>query len=115
MPNWTKLQHPNQIQEIVERSYITPCIIYKHSTRCSLSSISRYRLESDWDFQDAEVVAYFLDVIADRDLSRMVAEQFNVHHESPQLLLICNGECIYDASHLDITLAELREYFQAPC
>ena len=115
MPSWIRLQHSKQIQEIIERSYTTPCIIYKHSSRCSLSSISRYRLEGDWDFQEYEVAAYFLDVIADRDLSRMVAERFEVHHESPQLLLICHGECIYDASHLDITLTELREHFQTPC
>lgn len=115
MPNWITLQDQRQIQEIIERSHSAPCIIYKHSTRCSLSSISRYRLESDWDFQESEVVAYFLDVIVYRDLSRLVASQFGVHHESPQILLVCNGECVYDASHLDITLAELREHFQAPC
>ncbi len=53
--------------------------------------------------------AYYLDVLIYRPVSLQVAETFQVHHESPQVLLIVDGECIYDASQLDITLEELRE------
>ena len=72
-----------------------------------------YRLEDDWDFEPEEMEAYFLDVLQFRPVSLKVAEALQVHHESPQVLLIVNGECIYDASHLDITLEELREGLSA--
>ena len=39
-------------------------------------------------------------------------KRFSVHHESPQVLLIRNGECTYDASHLDISVAELHECYE---
>ncbi|MBP6810098.1 MAG: DUF2847 family protein, partial [Saprospiraceae bacterium] len=62
-----------------------------------------------WDFKPDEMEAYYLDVLIYRPVSLQVAETFQVHHESPQVLLIVDGECIYDASQLDITLEELRE------
>ncbi|MGC8020649.1 monothiol bacilliredoxin BrxC family protein [Salmonella enterica] len=42
-------------------------------------------------------------------MSNEVAEMFSVHHESPQVLLIKNGECIYDESHQGITMSEIEE------
>ena len=61
-------------------------------------------------FDDLEnVIPYYLDLKSFRSISDEVAERFSVHHESPQILLIRQGECIYDASHFDITIAELKE------
>ena len=59
-----------------------------------------------------EITPYFLDVISRRALSNEVAKAFEVYHESPQLLLIRNGECVYEASHLDISITDLRASFQ---
>ena len=56
-----------------------------------------------------EIEPYYLDLLQYKDISNTISEQFQVWHESPQILLIVNGECIYDASHLDITVAELQE------
>lgn len=71
--------------------------------------MAKYRLESDWDFLENELEPYYLDLIAHRNVSNELAERFSVHHESPQILLIKNGECILDASHLDISIEEIRE------
>ena len=71
--------------------------------------MAKYRLESDWDFSAGEVDPYYLDLVAYRDVSGEVAERFAVHHESPQILLIKDGECVLDASHLDITVEEIKE------
>jgi bacillithiol system protein YtxJ len=68
-------------------------------------------LEDDWNFGPDEIKPYFLDVVQHRVISTIVADQFLVHHESPQLLLIKNGECTYDATQLDISVSELRECF----
>jgi bacillithiol system protein YtxJ len=107
--NWIQLESFDQIEQIKERSFKVPCLIYKHSTRCGICSISKYRLEDDWDFGPEQMEAYYLDVLLFRPVSLQIAETFQVHHESPQVLLIVNGECIYDASQLDISLAELHE------
>ena len=107
--NWISLESIGQINKIIERSYEVPCAIFKHSTRCSISSMAKFRLEGDWDLSNNEIEAYHLDLIAHRDISNQIAETFSVHHESPQILLIKNGECIYDSSHLDITMEELKE------
>jgi bacillithiol system protein YtxJ len=107
--NWKSLESVAQVADIIERSKTVPCAILKHSTRCSISAMAKYRLEDDWAFKNDEVEPYLLDLLAHRDISNHLAEAFQVHHESPQVLLVVNGECTYDASHLDITVAELQE------
>ena len=108
MINWKNLEAAEQLDDILAISNTIPCIIYKHSTRCSLSSLAKHRLEINWDFDDNELEPYFLDVIRNQDVSNLVAKRFSVYHESPQILLIRNGECTYETSHLNITLEDLR-------
>ncbi len=57
----------------------------------------------------ASVDFYYLDLLAFRSVSHTVAETYKIHHESPQVLLIQNGECIYDESHNGISMEELAE------
>jgi len=110
---WLPFESFEAIERIINRSHEVPCLIFKHSDRCNICSIAKYRLEDDWNFAPDEMEAYFLDVLKFRPVSLKVAETFKVHHESPQVLLIVKGECIYDASQLDITLDELREGLSA--
>lgn len=55
----------------------------------------------------ATIDFYYLDLLAHRNISNKIAEDFQVYHESPQVLLIRNGECVYDESHMAITMDEL--------
>ncbi|MFN3173470.1 bacillithiol system redox-active protein YtxJ [Phaeodactylibacter xiamenensis] len=105
--NWLQLQSRSQIEEIIEHSKSVPCLIFKHSTRCSISSLAQNRLSKGWSLADNDVLPYHLDLIAHRDLSNAVAEQFGVRHESPQVLLIKDGRCVYDASHLGISATDI--------
>jgi bacillithiol system protein YtxJ len=102
--NWTLLESPQQISEIKNQPGYS--LIFKHSTRCPISSMAKRRFELDWDSLPQNLPLYFLDLIKYRDISRQVAEDFQVHHESPQLLLIKNGECILDQSHGGISVDE---------
>jgi bacillithiol system protein YtxJ len=111
MVNWIPLESEQQLDVIAARSKTIPCVIFKHSTTCEISAMAKRRLETKWDFEAKEVEPYYLDLLRFRPVSREIAEKFQVHHESPQILLIHNGECIYDASHLDITVTELRSCF----
>lgn len=113
MIKWSSLASVAEVHELVERSHKQPCLIFKHSTRCSISSMAKHRLEGSWDFKAEELEPYFLDLIANRDVSNFVAKHFEVYHESPQILLIRDGECTYDASHLDISVAEIHECYES--
>lgn len=83
--------------------------IFKHSTRCATSSVAKSRLSSKWNFK-SDLPIYHLDLIRYRELSNLISNRFNVRHESPQLLLIKDGKCIYHASHLGISVKEINEY-----
>jgi bacillithiol system protein YtxJ len=108
-PNWIPLDSSQKIGQIIARSHEVPCLIYKHSNRCEICHIAQYRLEDDWPFEANALEPYYLDVIQHRPVSLEVADIFSVQHESPQILLIVNGECVHDASHLDITIREIQE------
>jgi len=106
---WIPVSSIQEIEQIKQHSRQTPCLIFKHSESCNISAIARYRLEDDWCFEETHLPAYFLDLLRYRDVSAYIADTFQVHHESPQILLIVDGECIFDASHLDITMQEIKE------
>lgn len=102
--NWIPLETQQQLEQIkVQEGY---SIIFKHSTRCSVSLMAKKHLELDGDEFSADLPKYFLDLLHFRDLSNAIATQFHVHHESPQLLLIKSGECIFEASHSDISVED---------
>ena len=95
--NWIELNSLQQLPGIKELSHTRPQVIFKHSTRCSISSVIKNRLERTEP--PPAIDFYFLDLIRHRIVSDKVAEDFAVHHESPQVLLIKDAECIYEESH----------------
>lgn len=101
---WIALESADQINEIKQHPGYS--IIFKHSTRCSISMMAKKRFELEWDELPDEIHLYFLDLIKYRDLSAQIATDFQVHHESPQMLLIKSGECILDQSHGGISVEE---------
>ena len=107
MIEWVNLTDENQLDFIKSESASQPQVIFKHSTRCSISSMAKGRLERSP--VPPEVKFYFLDLIRYRSLSNKVEQAFLVQHESPQVLVIKNGECIYDESHNGITMDEIEE------
>lgn len=107
MQRWINLESISQIDEI--KNNLGYSVIFKHSTRCSISLMAKKAFEADWEVIPAEVKLYFLDLIKHRDVSAYIAETFQVHHESPQAILVKNGVCILDASHSDISADEIAE------
>ncbi len=105
---WINLNSEKQLQEIKNNSKEKPQVIFKHSTRCSISSMAKNRLDrsSAPDGMDF----YFLDLIRHRNISNKVSEEFDVYHESPQVLIIKDGKSIYDESHSGIDMKEIAEH-----
>ena len=106
--DWKILTSVNQLEAIDQLSNEKPIALFKHSTSCSISAMAKMRLESSWNL-DKKVDIYYLDLLNYRNISNAIAEKYAVHHESPQLLLISKGECIYDGSHFDISTSEIAE------
>ncbi|MCW3115017.1 MAG: pyridoxamine 5-phosphate oxidase [Segetibacter sp.] len=109
--NWIELTSEDQLDVIFEKSKEKPQVIFKHSTRCSISAMAKGRLERSLAPENADF--YFLDLIAHRNLSNKISTTFQVFHESPQILLIRNGECTYDESHGSISMDEIAEQVSA--
>lgn len=103
---WTPLQSMEQLNEIVTNSGTSTTLLFKHSTRCSISTVALERLNKS-SLSD-RVTAYLLDLLSYREISNAIATRLQVPHESPQVLLIKNGECFYDESHLSITVEDIE-------
>ena len=106
---WNDLSSVAQIAEIEKESAEIPVLILKHSTRCSISAMAKNRLELYWD-KEVALKPYYLDLLSHRDVSNALAEKFKVEHQSPQILLIKNGQCVYHASHTEIDYNTLKRY-----
>lgn len=106
--NWEALTTFNE-EQIRLQSKEKAVIIFKHSIRCSISAMVLNRLERQWNSSEMEgAVPYFLDLISYRQVSSAVAKTYNVVHQSPQVLVIQDGKCIYNSSHTDISYEKLK-------
>ncbi|MBS1645607.1 MAG: bacillithiol system redox-active protein YtxJ [Bacteroidetes bacterium] len=103
--NWNDLNEMAQLEHLKELSRTEPVVIFKHSTRCSISSMAKQRLERAEPA--AGVNFYYLDLLKHRDISNKIAEEFSVVHQSPQVLLLRNGACVYEETHSGINMDEI--------
>ncbi len=106
--NWISLTDSIQLSEIIEESKQKPILIFKHSTRCSVSRMVLKQFENEFDLHE-KMDCYFLDLLEYRAISNEIATQFNVEHQSPQILVIKNGVCVYNASHESINANYLKQ------
>lgn len=98
-----------QIKEIDRLSKDSPVLIFKHSTRCPISSMALRRLKEPWNRAAAEIIVYYLDLLANRPLSDALAQHYAVEHQSPQVLLLQEEKCIFHTSHNSISQKIIEE------
>jgi bacillithiol system protein YtxJ len=102
--DWINLNKVEQLTEIDGNSSNKTQIIFKHSTRCSVSMFAKRILSSEYSEKiKTNVDIYYLDLIQFREVSNAVAKHYKVIHESPQILVIKNKNCVYNASHSDVS------------
>jgi bacillithiol system protein YtxJ len=106
---WNELNNISQLDEINTAPKNEKIMIFKHSTRCSISSSALNRIERNWNNDTVKIKPYYLDLIAHRDISNKIIQQWNIEHQSPQILVIENGICTYNNSHMGIDYNELME------
>ena len=105
---WNSLTDLKQLDAIVEESAETPAIIFKHSTRCSVSRMALKAFENEYNIEEGKAEPYFLDLLEHRNISNEIASRFGVTHQSPQLILIKNGQAVYNTSHSDIDAGTVK-------
>ncbi len=108
MIQWKDLSTIQQLDDIAQDSQIH--VIFKHSTRCSVSSMAKRSLEYSAVLLPPDYSLYYLDLIRYREISNMISEKWQVHHESPQILVIKGNECLFYASHGDIEMADIIKF-----
>ena len=106
---WRQLTDLVQLNEIIAESADKPVIIFKHSTRCSVSRMVLKQFENEFDLHE-KITPYFLDLLEHRDISNEIASRFGVFHQSPQLIVIKNGNAVFNDSHGSIDAGKLEQF-----
>jgi len=107
---WIDIQSEEDLNTILEKSKEKPSIIFKHSTRCGISSHALFRLESEWNKLNKEINFYYLDLLNYRNISNEIAQKFNVTHQSPQIIIIQNKKVISHFSHQSISIDKIKKH-----
>ncbi|CAM1340654.1 Cytosolic protein [Tenacibaculum aestuarii] len=106
---WIPLTTIEQLEVVKNQSENKPVAIFKHSTRCGISSMVIKRFENNFDEELKDLKVYYLDLLSYRDISNEISAQFQVTHQSPQLLVIKKGAVVVHASHYDISKVDLKK------
>lgn len=107
--NWIPSTELHQLEETKTVSNDNLVVIFKHSTRCSISRMALKQFEIEYDLED-KVTLYFLDLLNFRSISNAVSEEFQIEHQSPQIIGIKNGKAIFNASHSAIDAQKLKTF-----
>ncbi|MGH7145219.1 MAG: bacillithiol system redox-active protein YtxJ [Planctomycetota bacterium] len=88
-----------------------PVVIFKHSPTCgtshqALRAFEQYLAQAEKLAADYRIV----DVLDERPLSQALAKATGVRHESPQVLVLKNGACVWTASHISINESSLNRH-----
>ena len=104
------LDKMEQFDEIDEISQTKPVVLFKHSTRCSISRMALKQFETEFQFPEEKINWYLLDLLNHRDLSNEIASRYNVVHQSPQIVVIRNGKAVFNESHDSISAEDLKQF-----
>ncbi|PSQ92738.1 MAG: bacillithiol system redox-active protein YtxJ [Bacteroidetes bacterium SW_4_67_19] len=98
----------DDLQDALRHSDDEPVVFYKHSSTCPISAQAEDEMKSLLSNSGAPPV-YELVVQESRDMSDRIAEHFSIRHETPQAIVVSDGEPVFNASHHDVTAASVRQ------
>lgn len=109
---WIPLNEIQQIQDIIQKSQFKTQAIFKHSTRCGISRMVMNQFIDVYNLTEDDLDLYYLDLLHDRAVSDNVGVTLMVMHESPQLIVVRNGEVVIHASHGAVNDIALQDFVQ---
>jgi bacillithiol system protein YtxJ len=100
---WKNLSDLRQLEDILNDRSGQKHLLFKHSTRCGVSAMTKRQFEQEWPAGKEDIQVWYLDLLNHRDISNAIAEKTGVFHQSPQAIALINGEVRYDASHSEVS------------
>ncbi|MCH8534238.1 MAG: bacillithiol system redox-active protein YtxJ [Flavobacteriaceae bacterium] len=107
---WLKLNNIEQVDILKKISEEKLVVIFKHSTRCGISSMVWNRFQNNEYLAREDVHFFYLDLLSYRDISTAIAQEFQVLHQSPQLLILKNNEVVHHSSHSAVNASVLANF-----
>ncbi|MFT5752912.1 MAG: bacillithiol system protein YtxJ [Flavobacterium sp.] len=104
------LDNVKLLDEVDVISQTKPVVLFKHSTRCSISRFALKRFDAEFNYTDDQIDWYLLDLLNHRDISNEMAHRYNVQHQSPQIIVIRNGKAVFTATHDGIDAYDLKQF-----
>ena len=110
MKNWNPITTEQDVHNIIENSIEKPQIIFKDSVTCGISAYAKERLVNGNDVLIAKADFNYLDLLSYRSVSNFIADELHVIHQSPQIIVLKNGEVVYRVSHHSIQAEEIAKW-----
>ncbi|GGG46701.1 thioredoxin family protein [Croceivirga lutea] len=108
---WNALTTLEQVNQVIQDSQGKTQVVFKHSTSCGISGMVLRRITTSWSTIDTSQVDFnFLDLLAYRNISNAIASKLNVVHQSPQVILLRNGEVVFHTSHGAIMDFDIKKF-----
>ena len=108
--HWNYLESLEDLEAAEAVSTEKTVILFKHSTRCSISRFVLKQFENTFDLPAEDMELYFLDLIQYRSVSNEIATRYGVMHQSPQMIVLKDRNSVYDASHEGIETRSLKQF-----
>lgn len=103
-PNLIPVHGIDELEQLLSESGTRPLLLFKHSHTCGISVEALDELLSHLGHEHAESARYALVTVqTHRDVSKAVAARLGVRHETPQALVIRDGQVVWAASHFRVT------------
>lgn len=106
---WQKISQTSHVDSIIESSSERPQLIYKHSHRCSVCFVAKGDLEQSSEEILDHADMHFVNVVHHREASDYIASELDIRHESPQVILVDQGDVVWHASHGSIEAEKMLD------
>jgi bacillithiol system protein YtxJ len=105
---WNKLESVAQFNDLKMQSEQSNSafVVFKHSTRCIVSKMALNQFSEEYHQPSP---FYLINVIENREVSNFVADELSVTHQSPQRIVVKNGEVVHNSSHHSIDAAVINQ------
>jgi bacillithiol system protein YtxJ len=103
----THLHDLDALEAAIEESRERPVFLFKHSRTCGISCEALDELHAHLEHGRPAASYKMITVQSHRLISDEAATRLGVRHETPQAILIRDGEAVWNASHFRITAEEL--------
>lgn len=108
--NWIPLNDFKDLENVTNESFKKTVVLFKHSTRCSISRFALKQFENEFDLPEESISLYFLDLLNFRAISNKIADDFQVMHQSPQMIVLKDGVVVFSSTHSDINANDLKRF-----